>query len=448
MKKLLLFLLLVLLPTDSFAATVVLLQKSGNSQYLMYSDDFLGLGTTSPYAKLSVVGEVVASHYTATTTATSTFAGGINTGGLASSNGVSITGGGLRLNSESFSDLTGTGLDNTNGVLTPNCVAITGSVDLCDGNDGGGAGGGVSDEKWATTTSGAIIPNFATAIGTRATTTPFSLLSIAGTSTPAFSSLFLVSTSTLTATSTAFVIDNNGKVGIGTTSPGTMLSIGNSSLSSINFNPTLDSVIANGLSVNQGRILSETETGSTTIAQLYVGNVSFETDAGILDWVTLPVKIPASGTPQGYIANLGAYPALSILGFGTGSDVDKYQVAVGTTTPWAKLSVWGTTKGQSVPAFSVANIASTTIFQVRDNGETTFASTTSGLAVLSAGTVTVTVPNATKTIGNKTRWQTTTQNCATPEATGITATTSTTFTVGSSNGASTCSVAWLMYEEN
>lgn len=37
----------------------------------------VGVGTTSPYAKLSVVGEVVGSYFTATTTATSTFAGGI-----------------------------------------------------------------------------------------------------------------------------------------------------------------------------------------------------------------------------------------------------------------------------------------------------------------------------------------------------------------------------------
>jgi len=41
------------------------------------SSGYLGVGTTSPYAPLSVVGEVVASHFTATTTATSTFAGGI-----------------------------------------------------------------------------------------------------------------------------------------------------------------------------------------------------------------------------------------------------------------------------------------------------------------------------------------------------------------------------------
>ena len=39
----------------------------------------VGIGTTSPYAKLSVVGGVVAEYFTATsTTATSTFAGGLN----------------------------------------------------------------------------------------------------------------------------------------------------------------------------------------------------------------------------------------------------------------------------------------------------------------------------------------------------------------------------------
>jgi len=41
----------------------------------------VGIGTTSPYAKLSVVGEVVGSYFTATsTTATTTLAGGLNVG--------------------------------------------------------------------------------------------------------------------------------------------------------------------------------------------------------------------------------------------------------------------------------------------------------------------------------------------------------------------------------
>lgn len=42
----------------------------------------IGIGTTSPYAKLSVVGEVVATNFTATSTnATSTFSGGLQVGG-------------------------------------------------------------------------------------------------------------------------------------------------------------------------------------------------------------------------------------------------------------------------------------------------------------------------------------------------------------------------------
>ena len=56
-------------------------------------DGNLGLGTTSPYAKLSVVGQIVGEYFTATSTATSTFAGGINvTSGCLAVNGTCVTG--------------------------------------------------------------------------------------------------------------------------------------------------------------------------------------------------------------------------------------------------------------------------------------------------------------------------------------------------------------------
>jgi len=51
-------------------------------------NDKVGIGTTSPYAKLSVVGETVSSYFTSTsTTATSTFAGGVD---LTSSTGMGL----------------------------------------------------------------------------------------------------------------------------------------------------------------------------------------------------------------------------------------------------------------------------------------------------------------------------------------------------------------------
>ncbi|MBI5742215.1 MAG: hypothetical protein HZA25_00025 [Candidatus Niyogibacteria bacterium] len=69
-------------------ASTTALTVSGNAYFpgsgVWNASGNLGIGTTSPYAKLSVVGEVVASYFSATSTAaTSTFAGGLSVGASA-----------------------------------------------------------------------------------------------------------------------------------------------------------------------------------------------------------------------------------------------------------------------------------------------------------------------------------------------------------------------------
>ncbi|KND48325.1 MAG: hypothetical protein AB198_01235, partial [Parcubacteria bacterium C7867-003] len=65
-----------------FSDGLTLTQASSTSSFFYSSqNNRLGLGTSSPYARLSVVGEIVAANITATsTTATSTISGGLNVG--------------------------------------------------------------------------------------------------------------------------------------------------------------------------------------------------------------------------------------------------------------------------------------------------------------------------------------------------------------------------------
>ena len=83
---------------------------------------------------------------------------------------------------------------------------------------------GSASRRWLNFYSSLITDN---AIGVGiATSSPWAVLSVAASSTnPGNIPLFAVSTSTASATSTAFLIDSTGKVGIGTTSPWRTLSV-------------------------------------------------------------------------------------------------------------------------------------------------------------------------------------------------------------------------------
>src|SRR3989338_7464346 len=90
-----------------------------STAFVIDSTGKVGIGTTSPGTALSVSGIVSASQFnTFNAAATSSFAGGVQTAGLSSSNGLSISGGAFNLNTESFTDLTGAGLSNLSGVLS------------------------------------------------------------------------------------------------------------------------------------------------------------------------------------------------------------------------------------------------------------------------------------------------------------------------------------------
>ncbi len=192
----------------------------------------LGIGTTSPYAKLSVVGETVSAYFTATTTATSTFAGGIQTNLLrvtsatatsTFSNGIELTAGCFRL-----PDNTCAGAGGGSG--TVGTASLIGQIPYY----------AAASNVLTATSSIFIATNQYVGIGT---TTPRSILNIADTrpqltltDTSTYNSHwfmssqggnFYVGTSSdsLNATTTYLTINNGGNVGIGTTEPTVTLDV-------------------------------------------------------------------------------------------------------------------------------------------------------------------------------------------------------------------------------
>src|SRR3989344_2812570 len=246
---------------DALASTTrFVIEPSGN----------VGIGTTSPYTKLGVSGEVVAASFTATTTATSTFSGGFSTNLLnvtsttASStlaNGVNLTTGCFSINGSCVGggggsgtvtsvDASGgtTGLSFTGGPITSSgTLTLSGTLAVANGgtNATSQTTNGVNFFNGTSITSGTALTFDGTNLGI-GTTTPSRLLHVTNTgvtnqllledSGGAVNQHYITlgnsrgrfsinSMNDALASTTRFVIEPSGNVGIGTTSPYTKLGV-------------------------------------------------------------------------------------------------------------------------------------------------------------------------------------------------------------------------------
>ncbi|MDE1941108.1 MAG: hypothetical protein KGI66_03240, partial [Patescibacteria group bacterium] len=318
----------------------------------------VGIGTTSPWTTLSVNGSsdlgnfAMAGYFNATnTSATSTLAGGLTVGtnGLVydSYSGVttisSLTTGNMNFETDAgavtWTDLP---IDSTppNGTVESYSASLNGTPMLTIFGQADGAGN---------------IINNAVGIGT---TSPFGFLSASASTTyPAF--VVAQATSTNAGPLAAFYAGTNevarfsnaGYLGLGTTSPWTTLSVnGSSDLGNFAMagyfnatNTSATSTFAGSVNIGNGSFVYDNTGGTTTISNLQLGNLSFDTDAGVVSAMDMPVdSSAAAGTPEAYNFNLNSSPVLTVYSQATGSGgVQNTAVGIGTTSPYALLSVAG-----------------------------------------------------------------------------------------------------------
>ncbi|MDP2704973.1 MAG: DUF5011 domain-containing protein, partial [bacterium] len=173
-----------------------------------------------------------------------------------------------------------------------------------------------------------------------------------------------------TTLQTRMTITSAGNIGIGTTSPYAKLSVVGEVVAR-NFtatSTTATSTLAGGFDVGSGALQYDFSSGVTSVTNLNLGALSFDTDAGILSWIDMPVTSSASaGTVESYTAQIDGNPLLTVYAQSDGvGGIQNGRVGIGTTSPSATLTVWSATT--TAPVFNVTNTASSTLFAITNAG--------------------------------------------------------------------------------
>ena len=234
---------------------------------------------------------------------------------------------------------------------TSTCAAITGSADLCDGSDATGGGGGGTG--WASTTDAFSIYFTGRDYVGIGTSTPSARLSVQQLNTTtlgtyiagysnATADILRVSTSTLTATTTAFVIDSQGRVGVGLTAPTAQL-----------------------------EVVGIASSTSLTVSSLNAASCDVKSTNGVFSCGT---DASGSSASLGWASTTDAFSI-----YFNGRDY----VGIGTTSPYAPLSVVGS-RGIVTGKIHATSTTDTSTFDTPP----TFSTLTSALIITGSGGLT------------------------------------------------------------
>mgnify|MGYP001575498732 CR=1 FL=1 len=157
------------------------------------------------------------------------------------------------------------------------------------------------------------------------------------------------------------------------------------------FDDTNDILYASSTNVNNGNFVSSATTGTTTIGNLETGADTFQTDAGIVNWIDMPIANAFPGLTMSYTAQIGGLDILTISGLATTSNtVIRPSVGIATTSTMALFAIQNngnsgmasSSQYSFLIASTTAGFATTTQFSVGNNGNVAIGTSTNPLTSL------------------------------------------------------------------
>jgi len=129
--------------------------------------------------------------------------------------------------------------------------------------------------------------------------------------------------------------------------------------------------IRGGFVLDDGAFNYDSFAGVTSVDSLSTGPMAFDDNAGILSWMDMPVSTTTAGIVMSYSAQIGGTSILTVYSEskGTGGGIKNGRIGIGTTSPYALLSL-ATTTNQLIDLFAISTSTSGIVFKVDSYGRT------------------------------------------------------------------------------